>query len=126
MMKLLYEGGPIFTYPMTLILMINLVLIARNFAYLFGGKFNNQQEALRWINPVRYIAIFILTAGILGQIIGLYSAFAAIEAKVVEITPELLAGGIRVSSITTLLGLSYFLICYASWFILKVRAGKLA
>ena len=124
MMKLLYEGGPIFTFPMTLIFMINLVLIARNLAFAYGGKFKSEEDALKWINPVKYIAIFLLTAGIFGQIIGLYSAFEAIETGTVEITPQLLAFGIRVSSITTLLGLCYFLISYIGWFVLKVKAGK--
>ena len=125
MVKLLLDGGPIFTFPMTLIFLINLVLIARNFAFAYGGKFTSEEDALRWINPVKYIAIFLLTSGIFGQIIGLYSAFEAIETGAVEITPELLAFGIKISSITTLLGLGYFLISYAGWFVLKVKAGKI-
>ena len=125
MMKLLYEGGPIFTFPMTLIFIINLILIARSVAYLFGNKYPNHSAAMKWIDPVRYIGIFLLTTGILGQIIGLYSAFEAIAIGQVDISPAMLAGGIRVSSITTLLGLTYFLISFACWFGMKIKANSL-
>ena len=125
MMSLLNQGGPIFTYPMTLIFLATLVLMARNFSYAYSGKFKDKETALTWINPVKYAGVFLLTAGILGQVIGLYSAFEAIEMNKIDISPEMLAGGIRVSSITTLLGLGYFLISYLGWSLLrsKVNAG---
>ena len=123
-MKLLYEGGPVFTYPMTILFLVNLVLIARNLAYLYGSRFRDENSAGKWIDPVKYIGIFLLAAGILGQVIGLYSAFEVIESGKIEISPELLAGGIRVSSITTLFGLGYFLISFAGWAFLRMYMGK--
>lgn len=124
MIDFLIMGGPIFTFPMTLIFLINIVLMARNFTYLRSGKFKKEDSAYVWVDSVKYIGIFLLAVGILGQIIGLYSAFEVIEANQIEISPALMAGGIKVSSITTLLGLAYFLISYAAWFALNLLLAK--
>jgi hypothetical protein len=124
MIELLIQGGPVFTFPMTLIFLINIVLIARYGALLLGDKFENQQSAFQAIDVIKYIGIFLVTTGILGQLIGLYSAFAMIE-QMGDINPGMLAGGLRISSITTLIGLVYFLISYGSWFILRIKAGKM-
>ena len=50
-----------------------------------------------------------LLSSILGQIIGLYAAFEAIEAAA-DISPAMLAGGLKVSLITTIYGLLIFVI----------------
>ncbi len=118
MIKLLIDGGLIFTLPMTIIFMVNLVLIARGGVFILKEKFKNQQEARRWIDAVKYIAILLLTLGILGQIVGLYSAFEVIGEKKILLDPIILIQGIRVSSITTLLGLTYFTISYIAWLLM--------
>lgn len=122
-MKLLLDGGPIFTFPMTLIFLANIVLIVRNIAFYYSGKLQLTQNGNAWVNAVKHIGVILLTLGILGQIIGLYSAFEVIESGKMEITPSILAGGIRVSSITTLLGLAYFVISYGFYAFLKFRPG---
>lgn len=124
MIDFLIQGGPLFTFPMTLIFLVNVVLMARAVAFLYGGKFKNKVGARHSIDLVKYIGVFLLTVGILGQIIGLYSAFATIETMQIEVSPALMAGGIRVSSITTLLGLGYFLISYAVWLLLTIQLNK--
>lgn len=120
MIDFLIQGGPLFTFTMTSIFLINVILIARSAAFLHGGKFSSRIQARRWIDPVKHIGIFLLTVGILGQIIGIYSAFKVIEMMQIEVSPALMAGGLRVSAITTLLGFAYFLISYISWFFLSM------
>ena len=62
------------------------------------------------------IAVFSLVLGVLGQLIGLYSAFAVME-TVGKVAPEMMYGGLRVSMITTLYGLIIYLILQAWSFI---------
>jgi hypothetical protein len=55
------------------------------------------------------LALFALVWGILGQLLGLFGAFSAIE-TVGEVSQEILAGGLKVSSYPTLYGLIIFLV----------------
>ena len=63
--------------------------------------------------------------GILGQAIGMFGAFEAIQ-QAGDISPGLIAGGIRVSMIAPLYGLFYFILSIPVWIILreKVKRGK--
>ncbi len=61
---------------------------------------------------------FALAFGIFGQIIGLFEAFKAIE-KMGEVSQALLAGGLKVSSFTTIYGFFIFLLSSLCWFILN-------
>lgn len=69
---------------------------------------------------VRFFGMLALVVGILGQIIGLYLAMGHIATKG-NITQEVLAGGIRVSSITTLYGFFVFLLAHLIWFGLDMK-----
>jgi len=56
--------------------------------------------------------------GVLGQIIGLYSAFIGIE-QMGEVSQAMLASGLKVSSITTLYGFLALIISSICWFALR-------
>jgi biopolymer transport protein ExbB/TolQ len=58
----------------------------------------------------------------MGQLMGLYNAFGAIE-KAMDISPPILAGGLKVSMITTIYGALIFLISYLLWIILDYVAS---
>ncbi len=121
MFDFLIEGGLQFTLTLTALLLINILLIGRNTSFLYAGKFKNAAEANLLISYVLYLGVFTLTIGILGQLVGLYEAFIAIE-QIGDISPALLAGGLRVSSITTLYGFGIFVFAYISWMLLKWKA----
>ncbi len=59
-----------------------------------------------------------LVIGILAQAIGLFEAFDAIEVAG-DISPRLLAGGVKISMITTLYGAFIFLFSLIVWGILR-------
>ena len=61
-----------------------------------------------------------LVVGILGQVIGLFEAFQAIE-EMKEVSPSLLAGGLKVSSITTIYGFIIYIFSYLCWFVLNLK-----
>merc|ERR1712224_988034 len=70
-----------------------------------SGKINNRI----WISPngTTWISLFIALApmlGFMGTVIGMIGAFDAIEAAG-DISPSLVAGGIKVALLTTVFGL---------------------
>ena len=68
---------------------------------------------------IKSLGLFAFVLGMLGQFIGLFDAFKAIESGM-DISPALLAGGLRVSSITNIYGMIIFVMAYLLWFILNV------
>ncbi len=123
MIKLISDGGPLFTIPLVLFFLINVVLITRNATLLYSNKFDSIDIAKKSIEYIKYIGILAFSWGLLGQLIGLYSAFEFIQQSG-GIDPKILMAGIRVSSITTVIGLSIFVISYAGWILLTVRMNK--
>jgi len=113
MIDLFYMGGPLFMGILTIIL-ITAVAVA---VYIFvqGGKENGKTPS---VTLVKEIGIFGLVFGIFGQFLGLYQAFSAIE-QMGSVSPALLAGGLKVSAITTLYGMIIFVISWLLYFGLK-------
>ena len=75
---------------------------------------------------VNYILMFgslALIFGILGQAIGLFSAFDAIQTAG-DISPGLLAGGLRVSMITPLYGTVFFILSIPIWVVLREKIKR--
>ena len=114
-------GGPGFTFPMTLIFLVNMTLAIRAFIFMGNGKFDSDASAIKAVNTIKHLGVIALTIGILGQIIGLYGAFQIIEANQADISPKVLAGGIKISSVTTILGLVYFILSYVAWMLLRSK-----
>lgn len=91
MLDLFYMGGPLFMSILTLLLV---------------GVIVSAWKYQQWVKEFGLLA---LTFGILGQLIGLYSAFQAMEQSG-NISQEMLAGGLKISMITTLYGVLIYLI----------------
>lgn len=71
----------------------------------------------------RSIGLFALITGILGQMIGLYQAFFAIE-RAADISPILIFGGLKVSMISTIYGMLIYLFSLLLWFILSFMVDR--
>ena len=91
MLNLFYEGGTLFMSILT-ILLLGVIVCFFKFP--------------KWIKEVGVLA---LSFGILGQIIGLYGVFEGIE-QMGQVSQELMAGGLKVSSITTIYGLLIYIL----------------
>jgi len=72
---------------------------------------------------VREFGLLALTIGILGQLIGLYSGFMAIE-SIGNISPVILMSGLQVSMITTFYGLIGFVISRIYLLFIILKAGQ--
>lgn len=97
----LNEGGAFFMYPLLFIFILVLVLIVKSFL-----QKGNTQNTIRLISS---ITLFGVVWGFTGQIIGLIAAFDTIE-DVGDISPAILAGGLKISFLAPLFGLCIFLI----------------
>jgi len=122
MLNLLYQGGPLFMGILSLLFLFILVLTVR--ALLLSQ--NKQQEnyggvKAKNIKKIKEIGIFALVTGILGQLIGLYSAFNMMEGLEEGTSSQILAGGLRISTITTLYGIIIFLVSRLGAFFLEPR-----
>lgn len=110
MADLFYMGGPIFMGMLTIILVAGVATAI----YIFVQEKKENSKRIP-VSLVKEIGIFGLVLGIFAQFIGLYEAFQAIE-QMGSVSPALLIGGLKVSSVTTLYGFVIFLITYLLYF----------
>jgi len=120
MFDLFYMGGPLFMGTLTIIFICMIAVAGVNSISLFKGDMDDKATAARKLAYIKSVGLFALIIGILGQLIGLFSAFEAIESMNVDVSPSLLAGGFKVSMITTLYGMVIYAISILIWFGLSV------
>lgn len=97
----LNEGGPFFMYPLLIILILVLILIAKGFLQKGNSK--------KTISLISSLTLFALVWGFLGHIIGMIGAFDAIEASG-GVSQPIFAAGIKISLLVPTFGSFVFLI----------------
>lgn len=100
-MHLLQEGGPIFMYPLLIILFIVLGLIIKGFIV--------KDSSEKVITLLQSVTLFALVFGLLGQILGLIQAFDFIQ-SIGNISTEVLSAGLKVSFLPAAFGFFIFLV----------------
>jgi hypothetical protein len=110
MTKYFYEGGPLFMGILSIVLLA--VFIVAILAIL---KKDQPEATVGKLDTVKSLGLFALVFGMLGQFIGLFSAFEVISTGM-EISPAMMAGGVKVSMITSIYGMIIFVISYLIWF----------
>lgn len=113
MIELYRMGGPLHMGILTIILTAGLIIAVFALIKILNGSDRSHIQGL--LGFVKSIGLFVLVAGLLFQMMGLYSAFQAIE-EAGSASPALLAGGLKVSSITTIYGMISFVILYLAYF----------
>ncbi len=121
MIDLFLMGGPLFMGMITLILLAGAAVAVKSLMSILNG--GDVESIRKTIDYVRSIGLLALVMGILGQMIGLFSAFQAIE-EMGSVSPALLAGGLKVSAITTIYGMICFVLCYLFYFGLSLMISK--
>lgn len=108
---------------LTLLLLV-MIAIAIFFAtQLAKGSVSHFTTFRYRLTYIKSVGLFALVVGIFGQLLGLYQAFSVIE-QAGSISPALLAGGLKVSMITTLYGFIIFLLSYLIWMALDYMVKK--
>ena len=118
MIELFIEGGVLFMGLLTLVGLVMFSVAVINGAAIFSNKIGDEALRRHRLGYIKSIGLFALITGFLGQLIGLYSAFEYM-ANVDSVSSDILAGGLKVSSITSLYGMLIFLISYLVWFFLE-------
>lgn len=109
-------GGPLFMSVIYL-LWIAVIIMAIRFFIIYSK--DKQSIKLKSTNDaILFLGSFTFLFGIFGQAIGIFEALTAIEAAG-GVSPALIAGGLRVSMITTLYGFGLILISGIIWFIFR-------
>jgi len=116
MKDLFYMGGPLFMGVLTVVLIAMVAwTIYHIIPVLLNKEINFEKKTLK-LKHIKTFGTFGLSTGILGQLMGLISAFDAME-RAGDISQSLLAGGLKVSTIVTIYGILIFLISLLLWFI---------
>ena len=105
---------PIFIMWIAVIVLAIRLLVHFNKREKPGAKMSKQNEV------ILFIGSFAFLFGILGQIIGLFEAFEVIQ-RVGEISPSLIAGALKISSIAPIYGMVLFLVSSLFWFIFRYK-----
>lgn len=116
-------GGSLFMGILTILLVIIVAVSVYLAISISSGKAKEKANFKHQLKYVKSLGLFTMITGILGQLIGLFSAFTAIEAAA-DISPAMLAGGLKVSLITTLTGMVIYLISIIIWFVLDLWYQK--
>jgi hypothetical protein len=121
-MNYLEMGGYLFTLPLTAIGIAVLALAGISAARIARG---NTGQTKRQVGLVLHLGVFAFILGILAQTLGLFQAMNAIQ-HAGDISPALLAGGLRLSFITTIYGLLILTISFLAWMVLTWWSARAA
>lgn len=123
MFKLFQMGGPLFMGILTGILFIIVIIAVFHLFIIIRKDYKDLNETRKRLSYIKSIGLFGLVTGIFGQMIGLYSAFTAIE-KAKDVSPAIMAGGLKVSMITPMYGVFIFLVSYLLWLGIDYLASR--
>jgi biopolymer transport protein ExbB/TolQ len=116
-------GGALFMSILSVLLVIMVAWFIYNFIGIADSRKKSKEKLLQNMKYGRSIGLFAMITGILGQLIGIYAAFAEIE-KAADISPAIVFGGIKVSMITTLYGIMIYLFSILLWFVASLIIEK--
>lgn len=123
MKDLFVMGGSLFMGILTILLVIILATSIYFGLSIVSGKAEEKKNFSHRLTYLKSLGLFTMITGILGQLIGLTEAFKAIEAAM-DISPAIMAGGLKVSMITTLYGIIINLLSILIWFLLDLWYHK--
>jgi hypothetical protein len=124
MKNLFFMGGTLFMSILTMLLVLMIAWFIYHLVVVFYSKGLSFEIVLRRMAYGKSIGLFAMITGIFGQLIGLYEAFTAIE-KAGDISPALVYAGIKVSMITTLYGITIYLISILIWGLVSILIERL-
>ena len=112
-------GGVLFMSIIT-ILGVGMIIFS---VKCFIAVFSKKDYSGKGINYILMFGSLAFIIGLLGQAIGMFEAFAAIQ-EAGDISPALVVGGLRVSMITPFYGVIYFILSIPIWVILREKIKR--
>lgn len=104
----------ILSFLLLLVIVVAVFIAVR----IFKKDYSSPASVRENLGYIKSIGLFAMITGILGQLIGLYSAFNAIE-EAGDVSPAMIFGGLKVSMITTLYGVLIYLFSILIWLVLS-------
>jgi len=108
---------------LTTVFFIILAIAIYNLVIILRGDYKDITETRAKLRYIKSLGIFAFVTGILGQLLGLFNAFGAIE-QAMDISPAIIAGGLKVSMISPIYGILILLMSYIFWIILDFIASR--
>ncbi|PLX11612.1 MAG: hypothetical protein C0597_14780 [Marinilabiliales bacterium] len=116
-LKNLFVGGIYFMLPIY-IMWVVVIFLSIKFLVNYFSPEPNIKKLQQQNSTILFIGSFAFLFGLLGQIIGLYYALEAIQAAH-DLSPTIMAGGLKVSFIAPLYGFVLLLLSSVVWFIYR-------
>ena len=123
MFRYFIEGGPLFMGMLTLVFLVILVIAVVKGVPLLANKSTLNDHVNKQFGIIKSLGLFAFVLGMLGQFLGLFQAFDIISSGM-EISPAIMAQGVKVSMVTSIYGMIIFLVAYLLWFLLKSLAAR--
>ena len=101
--ELFYQGGPPFMSILTLLFIVMVAWMVYHFLSGYIYQKVSLDKTFRKLKYGKSIGLFSLVIGILGQLIGLFSAFSFV-AKEGGVSPQMMFGGLKVSMVPRFMG----------------------
>ena len=108
---------------LSIVFLVILVIAVINGAPLLSKTTTADDQHIKRLGFIKSLGLFAFVLGMLGQFLGLFQAFDIISSGM-EISPAIMAQGVKVSMVTSIYGMIIFLIAYLLWFILKSLAER--
>ena len=112
-----YQGGPAFMSIVYLLWIVVIIMTLRIIYDLLRGK-KTTAKLKKENEVILFTGSFAFLMGVLGQVIGMFEALKVME-TVKDISPAILAGGLRVSIIAPLYGLTLLVVSGLLWFVFR-------
>lgn len=109
------DGGPVFTVVILACLLIVVVL--------FIAAFIKKENSEKAMNLMKHVAWFAVAWGFMGRTFGLIHAFDAVAAHG-ELTPSLLADGLKMALVDPLFGIFVFIVARLGMIIIVASEKK--
>jgi biopolymer transport protein ExbB/TolQ len=119
MATLFQMGGPIFMGILTLLLLLVFILSIVSGLTIASGNISDDNSMTHQLSYIKSIGLLSVATGFLSQLIGLFLAFNAIE-RVGDISPQIVMGGLKVSLIAPVYGISIYLVSLILWLVLDL------
>lgn len=121
----LFSAGGSFMIPLTGIGLLAVLVISKKIADVYVNAEAPANQHRSMVNLVLQLGVLGFFLGILSQAVGLIQAFQAIE-QVGQVSPAMLAGGLKVSMIAPVYGLIILIVAFVGWSVLKYRLDEMA
>ncbi|MCK5729469.1 MAG: MotA/TolQ/ExbB proton channel family protein [Draconibacterium sp.] len=107
---------------MTVVTILGVAMIFYSVKSIINVHVKNDYSG-KGVNYIIMYGSLAFIIGLLGQAVGVFAAFAAIQAAG-DVSPALIAGGLRVSMIVPLYGLFYFILSIPVWMVLREKIKR--